>query len=166
MCKIEVQNRSARSKCERGEVRSLSHDAQQLRSTHLGSIVLDGSLASQITLVADEQLVDAFCSIPVDLLQPLLDVGKGICEGEPGLAVCDSEHGGIKRNTMGSSNVLTLVGNVVDDNDTMCSAVVLMRGRGTESALPALTFFTQQFHVLLTDEVMVLKRSWPAVSHC
>lgn len=67
---------------------------------------------------------------------------------------------------MGWSNVLTLVGNIVDDNDTMCSAVVLTRGRGTGSALHAITTFMQQCCVPLTDEVMVLKRSWPAVSHC
>jgi hypothetical protein len=43
--------------------------------------------ARQIALVTDEQLVDALDGISVDLLQPLLDVGKGVCESPTIMAI-------------------------------------------------------------------------------
>ena len=50
--------------------------------TDLGHGVFYDLFARQIALVTDEQLVDALDGISVDLLQPLLDVGKGVC-GSP-----------------------------------------------------------------------------------
>jgi hypothetical protein len=46
--------------------------------THLGNCVLDGTLISHITLVTDQQLVDALGRVAVNLLQPLLDIVEGI----------------------------------------------------------------------------------------
>jgi len=48
--------------------------------TDLRDTVLHDLLASQVGLVADEQLVYAFRSIAVDFLQPLLHVGERICK--------------------------------------------------------------------------------------
>lgn len=48
------------------------------RLTYLGDAVLHNLLASQVGLVADEQLVDALRSVSIDLLKPLLDVCEGV----------------------------------------------------------------------------------------
>lgn len=58
-----------------------------------------------IALVTDKKLVDTLSSISVDFLQPLLDVVEGI-----------------------------LIGDIVDDNDTMCSSIV-RRCDGAETLL-------------------------------
>lgn len=47
--------------------------------TDLCDTVLDNLLARQIGLVANKELVDALGRIPVNLLEPLLDVREGIC---------------------------------------------------------------------------------------
>ena len=67
--------------------------------------VLDGTLIGHIALVTNKQLVDSFCSVSVDFLQPLLNVVEGI-------------H----------------VGNIVDDTNTMGTAIV-RRSDGAESLL-------------------------------
>lgn len=46
--------------------------------THLGNGVLDNLLIGHIALVAYEQLVDTLGSIPVNLLEPLLNVVEGV----------------------------------------------------------------------------------------
>lgn len=50
------------------------HQAAVETLTHLGNGVLDNLLIRHIALVAYKQLVDAFGGIPVNLLEPLLDV--------------------------------------------------------------------------------------------
>ena len=50
--------------------------------TDLRDTILHDLLASQVRLVADEQLVHAFRSIAVDFLQPLLHVGERIYKQE------------------------------------------------------------------------------------
>lgn len=52
------------------------------RKTNLGDCVLDDLLVRHIALVADEQLVDALGGVPVDLLQPLLDVVEAVHVGD------------------------------------------------------------------------------------
>ena len=51
------------------------HDA-----TNLCNAVLNDLLIGQVGLVADKELVNAFGSITINLLEPLLDVGEGICK--------------------------------------------------------------------------------------
>lgn len=48
-------------------------------ATDLCHSVLDNFLRGQVGLVAYKQLVDTLRGIPVDLLEPLLYVGEGIC---------------------------------------------------------------------------------------
>jgi hypothetical protein len=57
-------------------------DTEQSRQTHLSCPVLDHLLRHQIVLVPDEQLVDALDGVSVDLLEPLLDVGKSVVVGD------------------------------------------------------------------------------------
>lgn len=84
--------------------RSLQED-QVERSGELGGlIVLNLALVNQIRLVSDQELVDILAGITINLLQPLLDVVEGL-----------------------------LVGDIVDDDDTMSSTVV-GRGDGTVEA--------------------------------
>jgi hypothetical protein len=47
-------------------------------SPYLGHCVLDHLLVRHVALVSYEQLVDALRGVPVDLLQPLLDVVKAV----------------------------------------------------------------------------------------
>lgn len=80
---------------------SLQED-QVERSSELGGlIVLNLTLVNQIGLVSDQELVHILAGIAVNLLQPLLNVVEGL-----------------------------LVGDIVDDDDTMSSTVV-GRGDGT-----------------------------------
>ena len=72
----------------------------------LGRLEGDGTLGVQIALVSDQQLGHALARIPVDLLQPLLDV--------------------VERN---------LVGDVVHDDDPVRASVV-RTGDGAEPLLP------------------------------
>ena len=51
---------------------------QRSTLTHLGDTVLHNLLAGQVGLVADEQLVHTLRRIPVNLLEPLLDVREGV----------------------------------------------------------------------------------------
>jgi hypothetical protein len=44
---------------------------------NLCSIVVDSLLVCQITLIANQELVNTFSSISVDFLQPLLDIAEG-----------------------------------------------------------------------------------------
>lgn len=48
----------------------------------LGDLVVDDLLLGHIALVADEQLVDALGGVPVNLLQPLLDVVERVHVGD------------------------------------------------------------------------------------
>jgi hypothetical protein len=48
------------------------------RGPYLGDTILDNLLASEIGLVANQQLVDTLRCVAVDLLEPLLDIGEGI----------------------------------------------------------------------------------------
>lgn len=50
--------------------------------THLGNSVLNHLLVRHIALVADEQLVDALGGVPVNFLQPLLDVVEAVHVGD------------------------------------------------------------------------------------
>lgn len=54
----------------------LEGHADLIMYAHLGDIVLDDAFARQVTLVADQQLVDTLGSITIDFLQPLLDIGE------------------------------------------------------------------------------------------
>lgn len=66
-----------------------------LSCTYLCLLRVHHFLVGHIALVTDKKLVDTLSSISVDLLQPLLDVVKGV-----------------------------LVGHVIDDNDAVCTSVV------------------------------------------
>jgi hypothetical protein len=83
---------------------------------YLCDIVLDNLLCRQVTLVTDEEFVDAFARISVNFLQPLLDIGKSVY-----------------RNVLLSVNwipfspifyALTLISHIVDYNNTMRSSVI------------------------------------------
>ena len=63
--------------------------------SYLCSRVIDNLLCGQIAFVSDEQFVDVFAGVTVDLLQPLFDVVERL-----------------------------LVGHIVDDDDAVSSAVV------------------------------------------
>jgi hypothetical protein len=63
--------------------------------TYPSSFIGNLPLVLQITLVADEKLVDVLAGVPFDLLQPLLDIV-----------------------------VAHLIGDIEHDDDSMCSAVV------------------------------------------
>ena len=51
--------------------------------------MLHDLFARQIALVTDEQLVDALDGISVNLLQPLLDVGKGVYKTDIRISTCE-----------------------------------------------------------------------------
>jgi hypothetical protein len=53
-------------------------------STNLCNAVLNDLLVSQIGFVANKELIHAFGGITVNLLEPLLDVGEGVCNGKLG----------------------------------------------------------------------------------
>jgi len=72
----------------------------------LGRGVVNNLLVSQVTLVANQQLIDVLAGVAINFLQPLFDIVEGL-----------------------------LVGDVVDDNDTV-GAPVVRRGDGPESLLP------------------------------
>lgn len=74
-------------------------------TSHLCDRVLNHLLVCHIALVANEQLVNALCSVAVNFLQPLLDVVEGV-------------H----------------VGDIVDNADAVGTAVV-GRGDGAETLL-------------------------------
>jgi hypothetical protein len=81
------------------------HGPSNKRNTHLGDSVLDHLFVSQVRLVADKKLVDTLRGIAVNLSEPLFNVGEGV-----------------------------LVGNIVDDDDAVCAAVV-RRSDGAEALL-------------------------------
>jgi hypothetical protein len=85
--------------------RGLEEGDAEAVSKVLGGVVVDDLLGGQVALVSDEELVDVFAGVAVDLLEPLLDVGEG-----------------------------GLVGDVVDDDDAVRSTVVTGRD-GTEALL-------------------------------
>lgn len=74
-------------------------------SAHLCHSIVDDLLVGHIALVPDEQLVDAFGGVSVDLLKPLLHVVEGV-------------H----------------VGNIVDDANAV-GATVVGGGDGSETLL-------------------------------
>jgi len=57
--------------------RSLEEGDAQLIGKFLRNAVLDDLLTGQVGLVADEELINAFGGITINLLEPLLDVGEG-----------------------------------------------------------------------------------------
>lgn len=77
--------------------RILSRGLQEGDSKTVGKLlcssVLNLTLAGHVTLVADEELVDAFASVAVDFLEPGLDIVEGVGFGH----VVDND------NTMGAS---------------------------------------------------------------
>lgn len=81
------------------------HGPSNKRNTYLGDSVLDHLFVSQVRLVADKKLVDTLRGIAVNLREPLLNVGEGV-----------------------------LVGNIVDDDDAVCAAVI-RRSDGAEALL-------------------------------
>ena len=81
------------------------------RLTYLRHTVFHNLLVRQVGLVADEKLVHTLRRITVNLLQPLLDV----CEGVYITGKCKARN---------YCEKLTVVGDVVDDNDAVCSTVV------------------------------------------
>ena len=85
---------------------------------YLGNGVVNDLLVGQVTLVSDQQFVDAFRGVTINLREPLLDVVEGV-----------------------------LVCHIIDDNDTVCAAVV-GGGDGAETLL-ACTVFCD-----------MLKKSW------
>ena len=102
-------------------------------TTRLGLVVLDHLLCRQVRLVAHQQLVDALDGISVNLLQPLLDVCKGVWGSAPV---------GRKRTVR-----LTPVRHVVHYNDTVCSAVI-RRGDGPETFLASsVPLYTRRQHI-------------------
>lgn len=76
--------------------RRLEEGNVELVGERLGGSVVDHLLGRKIRLVTDEELVHTLDSVAVNLLQPLLHVGKGVA-----------------------------VRNVVNDNDTVCSCAEL-----------------------------------------
>lgn len=115
--------------------------------THLRDAVLHDLLARQIGLVADEKLVHALRRIPVNLLQPLLDVREGVC-GERGkrLSAVRPCPSGLER---------TVIGHVVNDDDAVCATVV-RRGDSTETFL---AYRKRQVHA--TQKVDCTHRRYP-----
>ena len=61
-----------------GASRRLAPWEKSGQAQYLCHCVLDDFLVRHIALVSNEKLVDAFCRIAIDLLQPLLDVVEGI----------------------------------------------------------------------------------------
>ena len=90
--------------------RGLGRGLEELNAERVGELLAllggDDALRGQVGLVADQELVDVLASVPVDLVQPLLHVVEGL-----------------------------VVGDVVDDDDAVGSAVV-GRGNGAEALLP------------------------------
>lgn len=72
--------------------RGLEEGDAELVGKGLGGSVVDHLFGRQVRLVSDQELVDTLDGVAVNLLEPLLDVGEGVA-----------------------------VGNVVDDDDAMCS---------------------------------------------
>ena len=92
--------------------------------TCLGHAVLDDLLVGQIRLVADQQLVNAFRCVTVNFLQPLLDIRESVWRDRL-----------IWNIRVDNEPVLTVIGNVINDDDTVSSTVV----RGCDSAESFLT---------------------------
>jgi len=51
-------------------------------STNLCNTVLDDLLTGQVGFVANEELINPFRGITINLLEPLLNVGEGVCNME------------------------------------------------------------------------------------
>jgi hypothetical protein len=83
--------------------------------TNLRDTVLHNLLAGQVGLVADEQLVYTLGSIAVDFLQPLLHVGERIYKHI-------YERKLVQTTTRPKEP--TVVCDIINDNDTVCSTVV------------------------------------------
>ncbi len=73
--------------------------------SYLGSGILHLALGGQIGLVPHQQLVDALGGVAINLLHPLVDIGKAVC-----------------------------IRNVIDDNDSVRAAIVAA-GDGSEALL-------------------------------
>lgn len=93
--------------------------------------MLDDLLRDKVILVANEQLVDALDGVPVNLLQPLLDVRESVWQvRDPSV---DARQGPTDRAGW-MTKKLTIVGDVVNDNDAVRTAVV-RRGDCPEALL-------------------------------
>ena len=91
--------------------------------THLRDAVLHNLLAGQVRLVANKELVNTLGRIAVDLLEPLLDIREGICV----ILGLEIIHNWIRV-------AYTVIGDVVDNNDTV-RATVVRRGDSAETFL-------------------------------
>ena len=98
---------------------------------YLGDGVVNDLLVGQVTLVSDQQLVDAFRGVTINLREPLLDVVEGV-----------------------------LVCYIIDDNDTVCAAVV-RGGDGAETLLSS-TVFCDMMKIV---ESLISRRSWFVSRH-
>jgi hypothetical protein len=108
-----------------GRVRRYIHVIPPVTPTHLGRGVVDNLLCRQITLVTDQQLVDALDGVSVNLLEPLLDVVVSFCMSQRMVGMI------LSRRVMRAP---TRVSHVVNDNDAVGSSVV-RRGDRSESLL-------------------------------
>lgn len=70
------------SMARRGSEEGRNEREREREKTHLGDLVIDDLLLRHIALVANEQLVDALGGVPVDFLQPLLDVVERVHVGD------------------------------------------------------------------------------------
>lgn len=94
----------------------------QVVKTNLRHTVLNDLVAGEVRLVANKDFVHTFRSIVVDLLQPLLHVGERIYTND----------GRELEQTTTRQEELTVVGDIVDDNDAVRSTVI-RRGDSVET---------------------------------
>lgn len=81
--------------------------------SNLRNTVFYNFLAGQIRLVANEELVNTLRCISVNLLQPLLYIRECVCRYEI-----------LARNIFRGRFQQTIIGYVVDNNDTMSPTVI------------------------------------------
>ena len=89
------------------------------QTTHLRRAVLHDLLARKIGLIANEELVDAFRGVTVDLLQPLLYVRESVYPSSR-----------FRAEPIAYTLRHTVIGHVIYYNDTVCATVV----RGCDSS--------------------------------
>lgn len=61
---------------------SVTVNTRHATPANLCNAVLNNLLASQVGFVANEELINAFRGITINLLEPLLNIGKGVCSME------------------------------------------------------------------------------------
>lgn len=99
-----------------------------MKGSHLGNCVIHDLLVSHIALVSDQELVDAFGGVSVNLLQPLLHVVERIHVGD---IVDDADAVGtsVVRRGDGSETLLTC-GVPLSGGEGLLAAVSWVLGRG------------------------------------